>query len=82
MRVRLSMAAYAAIVTVAGGLAGPAAAQETRQDLEQALKAQQAENEALSERIAQIEAMLKTDVCADPQAAEALLEAVETTPAR
>jgi hypothetical protein len=44
-----------------------------RQRLEQQLAQQQALNEALQARVARLEELLKGDVCADPAAAEALL---------
>lgn len=50
----------------------PGLAQESREQLEQQLKEQQARNEALKERIAKLEAVLKTDVCNNPEA-EAIL---------
>lgn len=57
--------------------AAPAGAQSEREALEQQLKEQQARNESLRQRIEKIEAILKTDVCADPQAAELVLEETE-----
>ncbi len=52
---------------------GPASADDQRAALEQQLKEQQAKNEALKERIAKLEAVLKTDVCNNPEA-EAILK--------
>ena len=49
--------------------------------LEQKLKDALATNEALKERIKKLEEMLQRDVCADPAAAEALLNAKVPTPA-
>ncbi len=51
----------------------PAAA-PSREALQQQLDAQNAKNEALRQRIAKLEEMLKTDVCNNPEA-EALLKA-------
>jgi hypothetical protein len=48
--------------------------------LAEQLTAQLATNEALKQRIEQLEQMLKGDVCADPAAAEALLK-LDATPA-
>ena len=63
------------VVTLAAGL--PAMAQSKREVLEQQLKEQQARNEDLKQRIEKLEAVLRTDVCADPQAAELLLKESE-----
>jgi hypothetical protein len=60
------------VLTLAAG--PPAMAQSEREVLEQQLKEQQARNEDLKQRIEKLEAVLKTDLCADPQAAEALLK--------
>ena len=62
------------VVTFAAGLSAPAMAQSAWEVLEQQLKEQQARNEDLKQRIEKLEAMLKTDVCADPRAAELLLK--------
>jgi predicted transposase YdaD len=64
------------VVTLAAGL--PARAQSEREVLEQQLKEQQARNEDLKQRIEKLEAILNTDVCADPQAAELLLKETQT----
>ena len=70
-------------ILVASLLAGAAAmaanavlAQEklTSEQLEQQLKQQESLNAALKDRIAKLEAVLKTDVCTHPEA-EALLHA-------
>jgi hypothetical protein len=56
----------------------PAAAAEagraapTREELQSQLNAQNARNEALRQRIARLEAVLKTDVCTNPEAAALL----------
>ncbi len=63
--------AAAVVVMVAAAQAG---AQSEREVLEQQLKEQQARNESLKQRIEKIEAILKTDICADPQAAELVLK--------
>jgi hypothetical protein len=70
-------AGLAAIVVVTLAAELPAMAQSEREVLEQQLKEQQARNEGLKQRIEKLEAILKTDVCADPQAAEALLKESE-----
>ena len=64
------------VVTLAAG--PPARAQSEREVLEQQLKEQQARNEDLKQRIEKLEAILNTDVCADPQAAELLLKETQT----
>ena len=70
-------AGLAAVVVVTLAAGPPAMAQSEREVLEQQLKEQQARNEDLKQRIEKLEAVLKTDVCADPQAAEALLKETE-----
>jgi hypothetical protein len=70
-------AGLATMVVVVLGAGLPAMAQSEREVLEQQLKEQQARNEDLKQRIEKLEAILKTDVCADPQAAEALLKETE-----
>jgi cell division protein FtsB len=57
------------------------AAAPTREALQQQLDAQNAKNEALRQRIAKLEDMLKTDVCNNPEA-EALLKAEQQAPPR
>ncbi|MBL8667292.1 MAG: hypothetical protein JNM48_07515 [Rhodospirillales bacterium] len=54
--------------------ASPASATPTREELQKQLDAQNARNEELRQRIAKLEAVLKTDVCNNPEA-EALLKA-------
>ena len=49
-------------------------AQEERLGLEQQLQEQQAKNEALRARIAELEKLLATDVCNNPEAATAIQE--------
>lgn len=68
---------WALMVMVLGVLAAalPAAAQDAEQDLKAQLEKQLALNEALQNRIAEIEAMLEKDVCANQAEAEALLNA-------
>lgn len=63
----------AAAVVAATVVAAPAVAQETKAQLEQQIQQQQALNDALKQRMAKLEELLKTDVCANPAAAEALL---------
>ena len=79
----LARLAFAAIVSF-GTLPERAAAQQapagSSEALEQKLKEALATNEALKERIQKLEEMLKRDVCADPAAAEALLNAKVPTP--
>lgn len=53
----------------------PAPRADSREALERELAAVRAANEALRARIRQLEEMLGRDVCADPAAAEALLNA-------
>jgi hypothetical protein len=56
---------------------------EDAEDIQKKIQAQRAENEQLKAKIAKLEQVLKTDVCANPEAAK-LLEADEggtTTPA-
>ena len=65
------------VVTLGAGVSAPAMAQSPREVLEQQLKEQQARNEGLKQRIEKLESILKTDVCADPQAAELLLKETE-----
>jgi cell division protein FtsB len=65
-------ASVASLAVLLGLAVAPVAAQESREQLEQQLKEQQAKNEALKERIAKLEAVLKTDVCTNPEA-EAIL---------
>lgn len=55
-------------------------AQEEKKPLEQQLQEQQAKNEALRQRIAELEKILATDVCNNPEAA-ALAERGAATPA-
>ena len=65
----------AAVVAILGaGLPVPAAAQTAREVVQQQLKEQEARNEALKQRIEKLEAILKTDICANPEAAELLLK--------
>lgn len=68
---------WARMVMVVGVLAAalPAAAQDAQEDLKAQLEKQLALNAALEDRIAEIEAMLKKDVCANQAEAEALLNA-------
>ena len=65
------------VMTLGVGLSAPAMAQSAREVLEQQLQEQQARNEDLKQRIEKLEAILNTDVCADPQAAELLLKETE-----
>ncbi len=72
-----------AVLGVAIGVVGvlaaaQAGAQSEREVLEQQLSEQQARNESLRQRIEKLEAILKTDVCADPQAAELVLKETQT----
>ena len=61
--------------------APPASATPTREELQKQLDAQNARNEELRQRIARLEAVLKTDVCNNPEA-EALLKAEKQAPPR
>jgi Tfp pilus assembly protein PilN len=70
------------VATLGAGLSAPALAQSAREVLEQQLKEQEARNELLKQRIEKLEAILKTDVCADPEAAELLLKETEAPPVR
>lgn len=67
-------AALLASAAAAYGSGTLAAETATREALEQQLKEQESLNAALKERIAKLEAVLKTDVCTNPEA-EALLNA-------
>ncbi len=67
--------------TAPGPPAQPPAAAPTREALQQQLDAQNAKNEALRQRIAKLEEMLKTDVCTNPEA-EALLKAEQQSSPR
>jgi len=77
-------------VLVLSALAGaalalsPAAAraQDEKKSLEQQLQEQQARNEALRQRIAELEKILATDVCTNPEAAAALAAPQGTEPKR
>lgn len=75
MRLRNTLVA-ALLASAAALLANEGLAQEklTREHLEQQLKQQESLNAALKDRIAKLEAVLKTDVCTNPEA-EALLNA-------
>lgn len=67
VRLALSIAVSLAVVTA---LATPSAwGQEDKQPLEQQLLDQQAKNEALRQRVAELEKILATDVCNNPEAA-------------
>jgi len=68
------------VVVPASGTAQEAPAASSAA-LEEKLKDALATNDALKERIKKLEEMLKRDVCADPAAAEALLNARVPTPA-
>jgi cell division protein FtsB len=68
------------VAALALAAAVPAQAQSSREQLEQQLKEQQAKNEVLKQRIDKLEAILKTDICADPAAAEALLKETQPPP--
>lgn len=46
-------------------------AEDSREALEQQLKAQQARNDALKQQVSKLEALLSGDVCKDPAAVEA-----------
>lgn len=69
----------ASVMLAASAGTGVAADQPTREALEQQLQEQQAKNQALKQRIEKIEALLKTDVCANPAAAEAVLKEAQAT---
>lgn len=75
MRWRNTLAA-AVLAGAAATAANEVLAQEklTSAQLEQQLKEQESLNAALKDRIAKLEAVLKTDVCTNPEA-EALLNA-------
>jgi hypothetical protein len=72
--VALMAPASSSAQTAQTGQATPPAAAPSREALQQQLDAQNARNEALRQRIAKLEEMLKTDVCNNPEA-EALLKA-------
>lgn len=75
MRWRNTLAAALLAGAAAAYSSGAFAAETaTREALEQQLKEQESLNAALKERIAKLEAVLKTDVCTNPEA-EALLNA-------
>lgn len=75
MRLRNTLVA-ALLASAAAIAAHEVLAQEklTSEQLEQQLKEQESLNAALKDRIAKLEAVLKTDVCTNPEA-EALLNA-------
>jgi BMFP domain-containing protein YqiC len=79
-RGKANVLGLAALTILAVGTSAPAAepAQSPREVVEQQLREQIARNEQLQERIEKLEAILKTDICADPQAAQQLLQ--ETQP--
>lgn len=60
--------------------AAPIHAQDDRASLEQQLAAQQARNEELRKRIADLERILATDVCTNPEAAAFVQEAPPSPP--
>jgi hypothetical protein len=79
--VALMVPAWASAQSAQTGQAAPpappppaSAAAPSREALQQQLDAQNAKNEALRQRIAKLEEILKTDVCNNPEA-EALLKA-------
>lgn len=75
MRWRNTLMAALLLGAAAAHASGARAAETTtREALEQQLKEQEGLNAALKERIAKLEAVLKTDVCTNPEA-EALLNA-------
>ena len=85
MRTGKATALALAAVTVAALAAGPAApalAQSAREVVEQQLKEQEARNELLKQRIEKLEAILKTDICANPEAAELLLKETQAPAVR
>ena len=82
MRKGTAMAWALAAVVVATAGAAPALAQSAREIVEQQLKEQEARNELLKQRIEKLEAILTTDVCADPEAAELVLKETQAPPAR
>lgn len=73
--------ALAAVVVVTV-IAAPALAQSAREIVEQQLQEQEARNELLKQRIEKLEAILKTDICADPEAAELLLKETQAPQVR
>ena len=78
------IAAITLTLLAAAPMAAPAqeaAPTPSREQLQQRLETQRAANERMKARIAQLEAKLKEDVCADPAAAQALLGASEPAPA-
>ena len=84
----LPAAAVAQTAAQPGSPAGPASSSAptpatvpTREELQQQLDAQNAKNETLRQHIAKLEAVLKTDVCNNPEA-EALLKAEQQSPPR
>ncbi len=81
MRLRQMMAVgLAAVITALLAPAVHVQAETTQEALERQLGEQKTKNEALQQRITAIEAALKSDVCANPEAATNLLSDKPTQP--
>jgi cell division protein FtsB len=76
------VAVFSALAGAALALSPAARAQDEKKSLEQQLQEQQARNEALRQRIAELEKILATDVCTNPEAAAALAAPQGTEPKR
>lgn len=80
-RVSLALAIVASLVAAITLAPATSSAEEEKKTLEQQLQEQQARNDALRQRIAELEKILATDVCNNPEAA-ALVERGGSAPAK